>query len=290
MAELVAQAAGAGRSAVARFATDPRHLQILSLVSLLAVTQIWLDFQASAWQCAAAVTAALATQWAGDRWLARRPFEPRSALISSLSLCILLRAGDVWLFALAGLIAIGSKYVIRLRGRHIFNPANLAIVVLLLAAAPDVWISPGQWGRPVWLIFLMACLAVGVLGSARRADISIAFLAAYAGALTVRALWLGDPLVIPLHHLQSGAVLVFAFFMISDPKTSPAARTGRILFATAVAALAVWLQFGLQMREGLLYALVLLCPAVPLIDRVFRADAFQWTSSDARLTVKEARS
>ena len=62
---------------------------------------------------------------------------------------------------------------------------------------------------------------------------TLAFLAFYAGAPLGRALWLGEPLAIPLHRLESGALLLFTFFMISDPKTTPDSRAGRILFAVA---------------------------------------------------------
>lgn len=289
MADHAIAAQGIERGGLGRFAFDPRHLQILSLSTLLALTQIWLDFQATAWQCAAALAATLATQWAGDRWIAHRPFEPRSALISGLSLCVLLRATDVWVFAAAGLIAIGSKYLIRVRGRHIFNPTNFAIVVLVIAAEPLAWISPGQWGQPLWLAFLMGSLAVCVLGSSRRGDTSLAFLAAYGGFLVLRALWLGDPLTIAFHHFQSGSLLLFAFFMISDPKTTPNTRLGRVLFATAVAGLAVWLQFSMEYRTGVLYALILLSPAVPLVDRVLGGQAFAWPGARTRLTATEAR-
>ncbi len=74
---------------------------------------------------------------------------------------------------------------------------------------------------------------------------TIAFLASWVGLLFARAAWLGDPWAIPLHQLQSGAMLLFAFFMISDPKTTPDSRPGRLLFAFLVAAGAYYVQFKL---------------------------------------------
>ena len=90
-----------------------------------------------------------------------------------------------------------------------------------------VWISPGQWGASVWFAALVAGLAFVVLNAARRADIALFFLAAHAVLLLARAAWLGDPPAIPLHQLQSGSLLIFAFFMISDPRTTPDSRLGR---------------------------------------------------------------
>lgn len=91
-----------------------------------------------------------------------------------------------------------------------------------------------------------------------------------------RALWLGDPLTIPLHQLQSGALLIFAFFMISDPMTTPNSRFGRIIFAAIVVAIAAYVQFVLYKPNGVLYALVGCCLLTPIIDRLLPGEKFQW--------------
>jgi Na+-translocating ferredoxin:NAD+ oxidoreductase RnfD subunit len=82
---------------------------------------------------------------------------------------------------------------------------------------------------------------------------------------------------IPLHQLESGALLIFAFFMISDPKTTPDSRAGRVLFAILVAAGAAFVQFRLYRPNGLLWSLAALSPAVALIDRLFPGCRYQWT-------------
>ena len=144
----------------------------------------------------------------------------RSPLITGLSLSLLLRADAAWLPALAGIIAIASKFIFRIDGKHIWNPAGFAIVVLLFTQH-GVWISPGQWGTSVWLAALLVFFAILVLQAAQRSDIALFFLGSHAALLVARAVWLGDPLAIPLHQLQSGSLLIFAFFMISDPRTAP---------------------------------------------------------------------
>jgi len=211
------------------------------------------------------------------RWFGLRGLDLRSPLITGLSLSLLLRADTASLFALAGVIAIASKFLLRLDGKHIFNPAGFAIVVLLFAA-PGVWISPGQWGTSIWFAALLTFLAILVLQAARRSDIAIFFLGSHATLLFARAWWLGDPAAIPLHQLQSGALLIFTFFMISDPRTSPDSRLGRFLFALAVALLAHWLAFFLQMRPALYVALIVLAPSVFLLDAVLPGRRFAWAS------------
>jgi Na+-translocating ferredoxin:NAD+ oxidoreductase RnfD subunit len=83
-------------------------------------------------------------------------------------------------------------------------------------------------------------------------------------------------LTIPLHQFQSGSLLIFAFFMISDPRTAPDSRAGRLMFAVAVAALGHYLAFVMQMRPALYVALIALSPAVPLLNRIIPAAKFKW--------------
>ena len=101
------------------------------------------------------------------------------------------------------------------------------------------------------------------MNRAARADVTWTFLACYAALWLGRSLWLGDPLVIPLHRLENGAFLLFTFFMISDPKTTPDSRAGRILFAVLVAAGADFVQFKLFRTNGLLWSLAVCSLARP---------------------------
>jgi Na+-transporting NADH:ubiquinone oxidoreductase subunit NqrB len=256
--------------------SDARHLQIMALASLLAINFAIIDFGARLAPSAGALAASLLTQFVCSR-LAQIPLDLRSPLITGLSLSLLLRAEAPWLHAAAGVIAISSKFLLRIDGKHVFNPAGFAIVVLLLLSS-QVWISPGQWGASIWFASLSGFLAIRVLHAARRTDIAIYFLVSHAALLCARAIWLGDPWAIPLHQLQNGSVLIFTFFMISDPRTSPDSSLGRLLFAFAVAALAHYLAFFMQMRAALYFALIALSPFTLLIDRVFPAPRFAWTA------------
>jgi Na+-transporting NADH:ubiquinone oxidoreductase subunit NqrB len=256
--------------------SDARHYQIVALSTLLVYNLGWLDFGARPLNSALAIAAALATQALCTWWFALPTFDPRSPLITGLSLSLLLRADEPWLHALAAVIAIGSKFLLRIDGKHIWNPAGFAIVVLLFTTQ-GVWISPGQWGSTVWLAALLAFFAILVLHAAQRSDVALFFLGSHAALLLARAWWLGDPLAIPIHQLQSGSLLIFAFFMISDPRTTPDSRLGRFLFAFSVALLAHYLTFFMQMRPALYVALIALSPLILLIDKVLPAQRFQWS-------------
>lgn len=254
---------------------DPRHYQIAILSSLILVGLFVYSFRLPWWHVLACVGSTLGTQALADRFIAKRSFDPRSPLISALSLTLLLRTGSITLSILAGVLAVGSKYVLRWRGKHIFNPANFGLVIVSLIFT-SAWISPGQWGAaPVLALFLLGLGGI-VTGKAKRWDVSLALLGSYAALLLGRALWLGDPVAIPLHQLQSGALLIFAFFMISDPKTTPDARTGRLIFAALVASVGFAIQFGLHNSAGIILALILCAPTVPLIDHLVGGERYAW--------------
>ncbi len=258
---------------------DPRVYQIASLSTLLLYGLCWLHFDLSIWQIAVTIGTALLTQYVGTTLADLPSFDPKGALISSLSLCLLLRTDDVAVAGLAAVIAIGSKFVLRWKDKHLFNPTNLALTVILGSGLG--WISPGQWGQAAWLAFLLACLGSLVVTRAARADVTLAFLACYIGLLFARAFRLGDPITIPLHQLESGALLIFAFFMISDPKTTPDSRIGRILYALLVSLAALYVQFGLFKPNGPLWGLVACAPLVPVIDYLFPGPRYHWTLSTA---------
>jgi enediyne biosynthesis protein E5 len=258
--------------------SDARHFQIVALSSLLTINFVWLDFGAKPIYSALAILSALTTQLACSRYFRLPKVDLRSALITGLSLSLLLRADDPWWLAIAGIVAIASKFVLRIDGKHLWNPAGFAIVVLLLTSN-DIWISPGQWGSSIWLGSLLTFFAILVLQASQRSDVALFFIGGHATLLLARAYWLGDPLAIPLHQIQSGSLLIFAFFMISDPRTTPNSRLGRFVFALAVAFFAHYLAFFMQMRPALYLALIALSPLTLLLDKLIPAKRFAWTTN-----------
>ena len=241
---------------------DPRHYQIAVLASLLAYALIWLDFEIAIQSAAAIVGTALLAQYICTRAWKLGSLDPRSALISGLSLCILLRTNSLKLAAATAVVAILSKFVFRLNRKHVFNPTNFGIVSMLLLT-DQVWVSPGQWGNAAFFAFLLVCLGGLVVNRAARSDVTLAFIA--------------STMAIPLHRLENGALLLFTFFMISDPKTTPNSRAGRILFAALVSFGAWYVQFQLFRTNGLLWSLAVSSIAVPMIDWLLPGTRYEWS-------------
>src|SRR6185503_5670799 len=107
--------------------SDARHGQIATLAALLVYGLTVLDFDITIAQVVVTLAAALTTQAIADTWTSRdRVSGAKSALISSLSLCLLLRTDAVVMAAIAAVMAVGSKFLVRVRGKHVFNPTNIA--------------------------------------------------------------------------------------------------------------------------------------------------------------------
>jgi Na+-translocating ferredoxin:NAD+ oxidoreductase RnfD subunit len=267
---------------------DPRLYQIACLAGLLTWGMLSLGFDQTPGRVCLLVATALVTQAVAGRLTGLPSFDPKSALISALSLCLLLRAADPWWLVVGAVLAVGCKFVFRVGGKHVFNPTNFGIVALLAAGAP-VWVSPGQWGHAGTSAFLFACLGTLVVTRAARADVTLAFLAAWAAVLFGRAVWLGQSWAIPQHQMASGALLLFAFFMISDPKTTPNARAARVLFAVLVALGAGFVQFVLHRQNGLLWSLAAGSLFVPLMDRWMTGPRYAWRVAPGDRHVRDTK-
>ena len=254
---------------------DPRRFQIAFLSSLLLLGLYRLEFRLEMTQVFLTFAAGLATQAYFLRRL-RLMDGYLSALVTCLGLCLLVRSDTLWVHPLAAAVGLGGKFLLRARGKHLFNPANLGVVFVLLATG-RAWISPAQWGHEAMIAAWVLLIGTTVVWRARRSDVSVAFLAFFLGLCALRVFWLGQRWAVLEHRLDDGSLLIFTFFMISDPRTIPDSRRGRIALAGLVALFAFVWQFGFYRLNGLFYALFLLTPTTVLWDRLWPAAKYEWT-------------
>jgi enediyne biosynthesis protein E5 len=260
---------------------DPRILQITFLGTFLTIGVFIRDFALLWQQVALTFAAALMTQaiWLHAKGLQHKGY--LSALVTCFGISILVRADNLWVHPLVAAIAISSKFLMRYRfapsqSSHLFNPANLAAVIAGYLL-PSAWLSPGQWGQAVVLAVWFFILGSMVSSKAARWDVSFVFLGTFIALITLRVLWLGANPWIVWHQLQNGALLLFTFFMISDPLTTPRNARVRMAFAAAVAATAFAWQFTTFKPNGPILALFALSVAVPWLNQRFPAHAaFTW--------------
>lgn len=266
---------------------DARYFQLIFLISLLLFGALARDFSLTGWQVFLTFASAVATQAFWQFWLKlpnRKNLQGYlSAFVTTCGLSILVRADVAWVHPLLACLAMSSKFVFRFghgetRG-HILNPANLA-AFSAYAWMPHAWLSPGQWGQETLAAFWMLILGATVAGRVARWDVSFALLGAWLGLLGARLVWLGySPdlaIEIWLHQAMNGATILFAFFMISDPMTTPQHRVARIAYAICVALTAFIWQYGFFKPHGLIVALFFWSFTVPIWNHFFKAKRFNW--------------
>lgn len=202
-------------------------------------------------------------------------FNWRSPLITALGLSLLLRTDHMATMALAAGIAIASKFCFQVNDKHFFNPANFGIIAVL-TLTQDAWISPGQWGEDLWygLIFLGA--GGIVLKRVGRWDTTGMFLGSYALLEAGRNLYLGWTWDVWAHRMMSGSLLLFALFMVTDPRSIPNARPARLIWAVAIAALTFVLRNQFYLTTAVFWALFALAPLTLVLDKVWSAPRFEW--------------
>lgn len=211
-------------------------------------------------------------------------FAWRSALITTLGLCLLLRANHWTTMVLAGFCAIASKFIFQYQGKHFFNPANFGIIIALTFSS-DAWVSPGQWGSDTWYFLLFLGLGGLIVKKVGRWDTSATFLASYAGLEAFRTLSLGWSWDVYIHQLMSGSLLLFALFMITDPRSIPNARMSRIIWAVLIAGFTFILQHKFFLSTAVFWALFTLSPLTLIFDQLWTAPLFQWKGNPSYKTV-----
>jgi Na+-transporting NADH:ubiquinone oxidoreductase subunit NqrB len=208
------------------------------------------------------------------------PSPSLSPLITALGLSLLLRTEHLSTMMIAAIAAISSKFLLQINGKHVFNPANVGIVAAVLFTH-DAWISPGQWGEESWYALLFLGTGGIVLRRVGRWDTTCAFLGSYALLEAARNYWLGWTWDVWLHRLTSGSLLLFALFMITDPRTIPSARGARVAWASAIALLTFILRNVFFLPTAVFWALFILTPTTILLDWIWQAPRFVWRAGEA---------
>lgn len=255
---------------------DARHFQILFLGIFLVYGTIELQWDTEWSRYLTLMGTCLVVQtmfikWKGLPWTALK-----SAAITGLGLCLLFHATSISTLVFAGSIAIATKFLVRVKGKHIFNPANIGIVATLLCSG-DAWVSPGQWGSGPALVFLVGAAGLMVLLRVGRIDTSVAFLLTFALLDLMRTvLYLGWGLDVWAHRLMNGSLLLFTFFMITDPMTTPNAPKARIAWSMLIAVITFGISTFAYVHTAPVWALAVLCGSTPILDAVFKGEPFSW--------------
>jgi Na+-translocating ferredoxin:NAD+ oxidoreductase RnfD subunit len=188
-----------------------------------------------------------------------------SAYITGISVGILLRSPAFWPYVLCSLLAITSKYVLRVNGRHIWNPSNFGICAMLFLASDAVATLSIQWGNNLWAMLVIWTLGSAIIWRLRRFHICAVYVVSFVALSILRAWITGDPWLSELSPITGPEYQLFIFFMITDPKTTVRSRVGQSIVAFFVAAVEMLFRLD-QSIYAPLYALFFVGPAALLIE------------------------
>ena len=246
----VAQSTPAAQPALVRWwergrAIDPRYLIAFLITLVLVAAQLRYHMLGSYDRLVLALGVCMATE-ALLSWFDRgKVVNLLSAYISGISLTLLLKpqGGALWPFVLGGFIAISSKYVLRYRENHLWNPTNFAVAALLLAAPDRVSVLSHQFGNDIttnaviWIFGLVIAARVGVL------HITLTYVASFLALNAARALALGQPVLPEIAPITGPMYQLFIFFMITDPRTVVRGRRKQIMVAVLIAVMETLIRF-----------------------------------------------
>ena len=216
---------------------DPRYLIAFLITLVLVTAQLRYHMFGGYDRLALSLAVCLATE-AALSWFDRgKVVNLLSAYISGISLTLLIKpqGGALWPFVLGGFLAISSKYVLRYRDNHLWNPTNFAIAALLLAAPERISVLSHQFGNDlttnlvIWTFGLIIAARVGVL------HITLTYVASFLLLNTLRALVLGQPVLPEVAPITGPMYQLFIFFMITDPRTVVRGRNRQIVIAIFIA-------------------------------------------------------
>jgi len=161
----------------------------------------------------------------------------QSAYITGISLTLLLRpaGGLTWPFVVGAALAIGCKYVLRYRGRHLWNPSNFGICALLLVAPSRVAILSHELGNDLGVNAVIWVLGLLIAARARVLHVSVTYALSFAALAAARSVVTGSHLWTEIAPLTGPMYQLLVFFMVTDPRTTVSTRRGRILTVIAVA-------------------------------------------------------
>lgn len=212
-----------------------------------------------------AIATAIATELVLGRIFFGKWLNVASAYITGISVGILVRAPDFWPFAVAAALAITSKYVLRYRGRHLWNPSNFGISVVLFLLPASVAMLSIQWGNNMASMAVIWGLGSLIIWRLRRFHISATYVVSFLVLAVVRSWIIHEPWLSEVAPITGPEYQLFIFFMITDPKTTVRSRTGQCIVAFLVALLEMFFRLD-QSIYAELYALFWVGPIAMLVE------------------------
>jgi enediyne biosynthesis protein E5 len=244
---------------------DKRYLAPILVTIVLLVGQLAFGFLESWSRTVLAIATAIGVEVILSKLFSGKWPHLASSYISGISIGMLVRSPAIWPYALCSAISITSKYVLRVEGRHIWNPSNFGIVAMLVLASDAVASLSVQWGNMLLPMVVVWCFGSVIIHTLGRFHITLTYVASFIGFALIRSMITGHPFLSEVAPITGPMYQLFIFFMITDPKTTVRSFRGQCLVAFLVAAVEAGFRL-LQFVHSPYYALFLVGPAANLIE------------------------
>lgn len=248
------------------FGIDTRLVMPLLITLILLVGQVFYGILESYTQTLVAIGVAVAFEIVlskVDR--GRFPFLA-SAYISGISVGILTRSPFFWTFALCSALTITSKYVLKAKGRHLWNPSNFGVVVMLLIAPSAYSTLSIQWGNNLAAMMVIWILGFIIIYRVKRFHITITYVLSFLAFGAIRSFLTGDAILAEIAPITGAMYQLFIFFMITDPATTVRRSKGVQMFVVFLVAAAEMVMRTMQIVHAPFYALFLVGPIANVVD------------------------
>ena len=249
-----------------RFRLDSRFLPPLLITSILVAAHFTFGILEAYERTALAIVAAIVAELVMGRLTYGRWPHPASAYITGISVGILLRSPFLLPYAFASLISIVSKYVLRLDGRHLWNPSNFGVSAVLFLAPATASLLSIQWGNNIWPMAVIWVLGFVIVWRVGRLHISATYVLSFVVFSLLRSALTGNPWQATLAPITGPMYQLFIFFMVTDPKTTVGPRWAQSVVVIAVAFVEMLLRLN-EVIYAPFYALFLVGPSAMLIER-----------------------
>jgi enediyne biosynthesis protein E5 len=216
------------------YKVDPRYFVLLFLFSFTFAGIVYLGFFQSWKSIVTAVTVSVGTEIILTRLVFKVWRFPISAVITGMGVGLLISSPYLWIYALTSFLSITIKIFVRFKKGHVFNPNNVAVVLVLFFLAEYAVSTPKQWTNGFEVMIIILLLGIFATYMADRLDVVLSFLGSFTLFGLIRHFWFGAPLFAAVGPLMGASLQLFAFFMITDPKSTPSTRRERIIFAILV--------------------------------------------------------
>ena len=248
-----------------KFRFDNRYVAPLFITCILVVGHFSYGILESYERTALAIVSAIVTELVLGRIFYGKWLNLASAYITGISVGILIRSPALWPYGLCSVLSIMSKYVLRVKNRHLWNPSNFGICVLLFLAPETVAALTIQWGNYKWPLIVIWVLGSIIIYRAKRFHICLTYVISFFAFAFLRSWITGDAWQAEIAPITGPMYQLFIFFMITDPKTTVRSKFWQCVVAFCVALAEMLLRLN-QVVYAPLYALFLVGPTAMLIE------------------------